>query len=424
MSTKWTLNEKSVGELTVTIEGEEWKKAVEKSFNKIVKTVSLPGFRKGQAPKALVEKRITKEAQYAQAMDDNAQTWFEEALKAENLEPISRPELMPGDMDEDHCELKFTFAVEPEANVLVYKGLKYEVGDTEVTDAEIEEEIDRMRERYADTEVKEDAAAEGDIVNIDYEGFVDDVAFDGGSAKGYDLTLGSGQFIPGFEDQLIGTKAGEDKDVVVKFPEDYGAADLAGKEAVFKCKVNEVKTKVLPEIDDDFAQDLSIQGVETAAQLRDNVRERLSSRKKSDAESKAENDLIEELISNTEVEIPDVMVEDEARGMLQEFAQQIQYYGQSLSSYLEMTGMKPQDLMDQYKDDAKKRVTYRLALKAVARKEGLSVTDEEVENEIKDLSEKYSMTVEEIKKVVSPELLKEDKLMSKALDFIKENAEK
>ena len=240
MST-WTLKEKSTGELEVVIEGEEWTKAVNKAFNKIAKNVSIHGFRKGCAPKALVEKQVSMGERQAAAIDENINVWLKKGLDETGVEPISQPSVDVREINNEKAVLVYTFQVMPEVTVTDYRGLKYEVEDTTVTDEEVNAEIDRMRKQYADIEEKEGAAENGDIVNINYEGFKDEVAFEGGKADNNDLTLGSGSFIPGFEDQLVGVSAGEEKDLHLTFPEDYHAADLAGAEVVFKVKVNAVK---------------------------------------------------------------------------------------------------------------------------------------------------------------------------------------
>ena len=319
MST-WTLKEKSTGELAVTVEGEEWKNAVEKAFNKIAKNVTINGFRKGHAPKALLEERVSEAEREAQAVNDNANEWMRKALEENKLEPISQPELDVKSMSADKAELVFTFAVEPEAVVKDYKGLPYHMDDTTVTDEEFDAELNRMRETYADLQTKEGEAEKGDTVNIDYEGFKDGVAFDGGKAENYNLELGSGSFIPGFEDQLIGVKAGDEKELNLTFPEDYHADELKGAAVVFKVKVNEVKTKVLPEIDDDFAADVNIPNVSTAEELKKTVRERLENNKKNAAEQKADNELMDALVAKVEVDLPDVMVDEEVQNQVNQLA--------------------------------------------------------------------------------------------------------
>lgn len=420
----WTLKEKSTGDLEVTIEGEEWTKAVEKAFNKIAKNVAIKGFRKGTAPKNLVEERVSAAERHMQAIEDNANAWMRQALEENKLEPISQPQLDVKSADDAKAVLVFTFAVQPEVKVSGYKGLPYDVEDTAVSDDEFNSELDRMRETYADLQTKEGSAEKGDTVNIDYEGFKGDVAFEGGKAEGYNLELGSNSFIPGFEDQLMGVKAGEEKSLNLKFPEDYHAEDLKGADVTFKVKVNDVKTKVMPELDDDFAKDVNIPNVETAEDLKKTVRERLENNKKSSAETKADNALMDAFAEKVEVEIPDVLVEEEVQNEVNQLAQQVQQYGMNLTQYLSMMGKKPEDLKADYHDNAEKTVKIRLGLEAVAKQENLKPTDEDVNQEYENIAKQYSMDVEKVKSMIDPELLKKDLCNQKAYDFIKENASK
>ena len=281
-----------------------------------------------------------------------------------------------------------------------------------------------MRKQYADIEEKEGAAEDGDIVNINYEGFKEDVAFEGGKADNYDLTLGSGSFIPGFEEQLIGTVAGEEKDLHLTFPEDYHAADLAGAEVVFKVKVNAVKKEVLPEVDDDFAKDVSIPEVETAEQLVAKVRERLENSRKATAENEADNALMEELVEHTSVELPEALIEEEVQNQIQQLANQISQYGMSLSQYLSMMGKKPEDLKEDYREQAIKTVTIRLALEKIAAVENIVPSDEDLDQEYENIAKAYGMEAEKVKSLINPEMLKKDVANQKAFELVKENAEK
>jgi trigger factor len=423
MST-WTLKEKSTGDLEVTIEGEEWTKAVNKAFNKISQKVELKGFRKGCAPKELLEKKVSEGERQAEAVEDNANEWMRKALEENSLEPISQPKLDVKSIDAGKAVLVYTFAVEPTVELKQYKGLKYDMEDTSVTDDEFNAEMDRMRDRYADLETKEGTAENGDTVNIDYEGFKDGVAFEGGKAENYNLELGSGSFIPGFEEQLVGAKSGDEKDLNLKFPDDYHAEDLKGADVVFKVKVNDVKTKVLPEIDDDFAKDVSIPNVETAEDLKKTVRERLESSKKNDAETKADNALMDQMLENMTVDLPDVLVDEEVQNQLNNLASQIQQYGMNMQQYLKMTGTSVDDLKKQYHDNAERTVKVRLALEEIAKQEKLEASDEEIDKQYADIASQYGMDVEKVKQLVSKDLLTKDVLNQKAYDFVKENAEK
>ena len=415
----WTLKEKSVGDMTVTIEGDEWKKAVNKAFRKLAKNLSVDGFRKGAAPIALAEKRISAGQRFIEAVDDNANEWMRAALEELNLTPISQPQLDIKDVNDEKVELVYTFTVEPEAKIGDYKSLKYEVEDYAVTDEEVDEEISRMQKQYADNEVKEGAAEEGDTVNIDYKGFKDGVEFEGGSAEGYDLKLGSGSFIPGFEEQLIGAKEGEEKELNLTFPEDYHAEDLAGAAVVFNVKVNEVKTEVVPELNDDFAKELNIKEVETVEDLKKNVRTRLESRKQADAENKAESALMEALVDIVEADIPDVMIEDEVQGQINQLANQLQQYGMSLTSYLQMMGQTAEQLKESYREQAVNTVKIRLGLQAIAKAEGVEPTEEDVEKQYQEIADQYGMELDQVKTIINPEMLKNDVRNMKTLAILK-----
>lgn len=423
MST-WTLKEKSMGDMNVTVEGQQWKDAVDKAFKKIAKNVKIDGFRKGHVPTGMIEKKVSMEERYAQAIEDNANEWMRDAFKELDLNPISQPQLDVKSMSADKAELVFTFAVMPEVELGEYKGLKYEMESVEVTDDEINDEIDRMRKQYADLETVEGEAKDGDTVKIDYEGFKDGVAFEGGKAEGYNLKLGSGSFIPGFEDQLIGCKAGDEKELNLTFPEDYHAEDLKGAAVVFKVTVHEVTREVLPELDDDFAKDTNIPNVETVEDLKKTVKERLEAAKKSQAESAADEKLFEQLSENTKVDMPDILVDDEANNQIQQMAAQIQQYGLSFSQYLQMMGKTIDDLRADYRENAEKSVKLRLALNKIAEVENLEATDEDVEEQYHDLSVQYGMDVEKIKPLVSEDLIRQDVKTTKAYNFVKDNAVK
>lgn len=418
----WTLKEKSVGDLTVKIEGKEWADAVKKAFNKIAKNVSINGFRKGQAPKALIEKRVSDNERFITAVDDNANVWMRAALEAEKLVPISQPQLDIKAVDANGVELVFTFAVMPEVKLGDYKGLEYNLDEVAVSDEEVDAELNRMREQYAEVQTKDGVAAEGDTVNIDYEGFKDDVAFDGGKGTNYDLVLGSHSFIPGFEEKLVGVKAGEEKDLNLTFPENYHAKDLKGAAVVFKVKVNEVKTKVLPEVNDEFAKDVNAAGVETVADLKNMIRTRIEDGKKSQAENKADTALMDKLVENAEIDLPEVLVEEEVNNQIQQLAQQISQYGMNFNQYLSMMGKKIEDVRAEYTDNATKTAKLRLILEEIAKVEALEPTEEDLENEYNNIAAQYNMPVDQVKAYISVDMLKRDVRNEKAYAFVKENA--
>jgi trigger factor len=420
----WTPKEKSTGELSVTIEGDAWKEACRKAFNKIAANVTVEGFRKGHAPKELIEKRVPQQECEIQAIEDNANHWLQDGLKEHELEPISRPQMDIKSVSEEKAEVLFTFAVSPEVKLGEYKGLPYKLEDVTVDDKEFNAEIDRLREQYADYETKDGAAEKGDTVNINYEGFKDGTAFEGGKADNYNLVLGSGSFIPGFEDQLIGVKANEEKEISLKFPEDYHAEDLKGKDVIFKVKVNEVKKKVLPEVDDEFAKDVNAPGVDTADGLKKLVRDRLEEQKKNSAVQKADAEILDKVAANATVDVPDVLVEEEVTSMMNELAQKIQQYGMDMKTYLGMMGKKQEDLRKDYEEDARKAVKLRLVLEAIAKQEKLEPKDEDLEKEYQNIADQYKLEVAKVKSLIDPDYLKKDLKNRMAYDFVKENAAK
>jgi trigger factor len=419
---EWTIKEHSKGELVVTIEGDAWKDACRKAFRKIARGITVPGFRKGTAPEKILRKYVSKEQERYEAIEANANQWLQDALKEKGLEPVSRPSLDFRNMGADSVDLVFEFYVEPEVKLGEYKGLPYDLGDINVTDEDVEKELDRMRETYADMETVDGPAEDGDTVNIDYEGRKDDIAFDGGSAEGFDLRLGSGSFIPGFEDQLIGVKAGEEKELNLTFPEDYTDEELAGEDVVFKVKVNEVKRKVLPELDDDFAKDVNAPGVETVEDLRKAARERIEDSRKEQAEHIADEELFKKLSESAEIDIPQVMIDDEAMSMVKQMEAQIAQYGMQPAQYLKMLNQTEEQLAETFKEEAERNVRLRLILAAIAEAEQIEVTDEETEAEINKLAEAYGMEPDRVRAAIDSDLLAKDIKNQKASEFVKEHA--
>ena len=417
----WTLKESAKGELTVKIDGETWQKAVKKAFNRISKEISIPGFRKGSVPKSILEKRVPRSAVYEQAIDDNIQKWFREALEENGIEPIAKADSNVTSVSESGVEIVFTVPVEPEASLKDLSEVKYEPKIEEVTEEDIDNEIDRMRERYAEEEEVEGPASEGDTVTIDYVGKKDGVAFDGGTAEDYKLTLGSHSFIPGFEEGLIGAAKGEDKELNLTFPEDYHSEELKGAAVVFEVKVKNVTRKVLPEVNEEFVEDQNISGVDTVEQLRENVRTRLSDTAKRSAESAAENDMMEQFANCVEVEIPEEMIEEETQQQVQQQASQLQQYGLSLTSYLEMMGMTADSFKESFREQAEKTVRIRLGLKALAKQQGFVATDEDLEKQYQEIADMYGMPVEQVKHYIPTNTLRQDVANQKALDFLKGN---
>lgn len=422
MNTEWELKEKSTGTMTVTVDGEEWKKAVDKAFRKLGSKAEIKGFRKGQVPAKMLEKIIPERERWIEAVNDNANDWLRAGLDDKKLDPISRPMLDIKDMDADHVAVTYDFAVVPEVEMGNYKGLDYTIGDTEVSDEELNAELDRMRKQYADMEVKDGAAEEGDTVNINYEGFRDGEAFEGGKADNYNLTLGSHSFIPGFEEGLVGVKAGEDKELNLTFPEDYYHEDLRGKSVVFKVHVNEVKHEVLPELDDDFAKDVNAPGVEDVEGLKKLVKDRLSSSKKTKAENDAEEKLIDQLIAAEKVDLPDAMIDNEVEDMVSNRENYFKQQGLTLDMYLKYTGSDMDAFKKSLRPDAERTVRMRLALGKIAELEKLEPTDEDYEKEYKNIADAYQMDVDTVKKLVDKSYITEGIRSQMAMDFVKKNA--
>ena len=422
MNTEWELKEKSTGTMTVTVDGEDWKKAVDKAFRKLGSKAEIKGFRKGQVPAKMLEKIIPERERWIEAVNDNANEWLRAGLDDKKLEPISRPMLDVKDMDADHVAVTYDFAVRPEVEMGEYKGLDYTVADSEVSDDELNAELDRMRKQYADMEVKDGEAADGDTVNINYEGFRDGVAFEGGKAENYNLTLGSHSFIPGFEEGLVGVKAGEDKELNLTFPEDYYHEDLRGASVVFKVHVNEVKHEVLPELDDDFAKDVNAPGVENVEDLKKLVKDRLASSKKSKAEDEAEEKLIDQLIAAEKVDLPEVMIDNEVEDMVSNRENYFKQQGLTLEMYLKYTGSDLDAFKKSLRPDAERTVRMRLALEKIAELEKLEPTDEDYEKEYKNIADAYQMDIDTVKKLVDKSYITEGLRSQLAMDFVKKNA--
>jgi trigger factor len=420
----WTITEKenSKGELTVILSGERWLKAQEKAFNEIAKEVEVKGFRKGQAPKALVEKQVSEGLILSEAVNEIANDLLQEGIKEHDLWPVDRPELSVNAISRQEVEMVFTIIVKPEVELGEYKGLNYEIEEVEISDEKVDAEIERMRQNYAEITVKEDAAEDGDIVVIDFEGFKDGVAFEGGKAEGHELKLGSNSFIPGFESQLIGTKAGDSKDVELSFPEDYHVEDLKGAPVVFKVTVHEVKETILPEVNDDFAQDLNIPEVETVEQLKERIKSDMKNQEKDKAENEALDKLLTEVVDNASVNIPQRMIEDETDQMIQEFAQRLQQQNFGLNQFLQMTNQSIDDIRSQFEIDATSKVKLRLVLETIADKENLVADEDAINDEYQKIADQYQMELDKVKELIPAESLEYDVKMRKALDFVKDSA--
>lgn len=423
MSAKWEKTEGNQGVLTIEVDADKLNEGLDAAFKKVVKQVSVPGFRKGKMPRGMFEKRFGIESLYQDAIDILLPEAYENAIQETGIEPVDRPEIDVEQIEKGKPVIfKATVTVKPEVKLGEYKGLEVEKFDTNVTDEEVENELKSLQERHAELVIKETAAENGDTVVMDFEGFVDDVPFEGGQADNYSLELGSGQFIPGFEEQLVGAAAGEEKDVEVTFPEDYHAAELAGKKAVFKVKVHEVKGKELPELDDEFAKDADDE-VETLDALKEKIKTRLLDSKKHEAEHHVRDSVVEKAADNAEIDVPEVMVSNEVDRMMQEFEQRLQMQGMNLELYFQFSGQDENALREQMKEDAAKRVRMNLTLEAIAKQENIEVSPEEVDEELKKMAEMYNMTVENIAAALgSLEGLRGDIQVRKAVDFLVENS--
>ena len=407
-------------ELNCKIDGQKWKDACKKAFDKLAKNIEVKGFRKGQVPENIVKQHINEQQVYIEACQDIAQSVLLEAVGETKIDLIDRPELKIEGLNETECNITFVCSVLPDATLGDYKSIKYHVEDVAIDSSEINNELLRYREQKANLELKEEGTLEkGEVATIDYEGFKDGVPFEGGKGENYDLLIGSGQFIPGFEDQLIGMKSEEEREINVTFPEDYQAEDLKGKAAVFKVKLHEIKKKVLPEINEDFVKSLKLDKVETVEQFNDYIKKSLLDAKKRKAENKASETLMEDLIKLVEVTIPEKMIENEKDAIANEYAQRLMSQGIQFEQFLKITGQDINTFKDGLKDEAIKRIKSTLALKEIAKKESISATKEEVEEDLKKMADQYKMKIEDVKKYVSEFQIEEDLTLRKVLDFLK-----
>ena len=413
--------ENNMAKLTIEVAAEEFVAATTKAYNKNKNQISVPGFRKGKVPQAMVEKMYGASMFYEEAANDLIPGAYEAAAKESGLDITSYPEIDVVQMEKGK---NFIFTAEvalrPEVELGAYKGVEIEKVITEVTDEDMEEEIKKVQEQNSREVTVERAAENGDKVMIDYAGSVDGVAFDGGTAEGQALVLGSGTFIPGFEEQLIGAAAGADVDVNVTFPEEYHAKDLAGKAALFKVKVHEVKTKEYPEVDDEFAQDVS--DFETLAEYKEDLKKRLEERKAETAKAERQQKVMNIVVENAKMDIPEAMVKKSTDDMMNQYAQDLAAQGLSMDIYFQYTGMTPQQLAEQMKPQALANIKNRLVLDAIAAAENVEITDEEIEAEIKRLAETWKMEADKVREYMDVDLMRKDMSAQKALDMITDAA--
>ena len=410
-------------ELEIQVTAEEFKTAVDNAFKKNAKKITLPGFRKGKAPRAMIEKMYGKEIFYEDAINECIPVACMAAIEESKAEAVERPEVeLVGEVTEEGFSFKATFAVKPEVKLGQYKELNADKDSAEITDEDIENELKRIAERNSRViDVEEDRETKtGDIAVIDFEGFKDDVAFEGGKGEQYPLELGSGTFIPGFEEQVVGHKVNDEFDVNVSFPEDYHVEDLKGQPVVFKVKLHEIKAKELPEIDDEFAKDIS--EFDTIADLKNDMKEKMGERKAKFVDEKYETDLLNQVVANMEVEIPQAMIDSRVEDLIRDFEYRISSQGMNMDMYLQYTGSTMETLEKTFAVQAEEQVKSRLALEAVAAAENIEVSNDEVENEYVKLSTRFKVSVEEVKKAISVEGVKDDVKCNKAIDVIKNSA--
>ena len=413
--------EKSMVELQFSIDAETFKAAVNNAFKREGKKYAIPGFRKGKAPRHMIEKMYGSDIFHYDAVNDLFPEAYEAAVKEAKIDVVGRPDPEVVSMSEaDGVVLKVKVAVKPEVELGEYAGLTVTKEAKNVNEADVDAEVKRMQDRNGRLLTREGAAENGDTVDIDFEGFVDGKAFEGGKAEHYSLVLGSGSFIPGFEDQVVGHSAGEEFDVNVKFPEEYGAAELAGKDATFKIKLHEVKYKELPALDDDFAKDVS--EYDTLDELKDSIRNNIKTNLDKQAEQKVENDLMDQVIANMKADIPDAMVDSRIDELVQDFEYRISQQGLKLADYLKYMGMNIEQFRAQFKEQADKQVKMRLAMEAIVAKEGITASDEEFEEEVKRIADAYKLEADKVKSIVDAAAVKADLAINKAIDFVKEKA--
>ena len=424
MAAKWEKQGANDGVLTFEIEQEQIKLGLDKAFNRVKKSLNVPGFRKGHVSRTVFDRMYGEAALYEDALNILLPDAYEAAVDEAAIEPVDQPKIDVDKMDEGEAwVIKATVTVKPEVKLGDYKGLDVDKQDREVSEADVEEELQKRREGQAELVLKEDAAAEkGDTVTIDYAGTVDGVAFDGGTAKNYSLELGSNSFIPGFEDQLVGHKAGEDVTVKVTFPEDYQAEDLKGKDAEFATTIHEVKTKQLPDLDDDFAKDLD-EDVDTLDELKSKIKDELVAKKAEAADNAKEEQAIGKAVENAEItEIPQAMIDSEVSNQMDQFLGNMQRQGINPDMYYQLTGTKEEDLKKQFAADAETRVKTNLVLEAVVAAEKIMPSEDEISAEVKDLAGEYNMEEDAVRRALSDDMLKHDIGVKKAIRVITESA--
>ncbi|EAD0579758.1 trigger factor [Listeria monocytogenes] len=424
MSVKWEKQEGNVGKLTFEIEQEKVKEGLDRAFVKVRKTLNVPGFRKGKVPRQIFNQRFGEEALFQDALDILLPEVYSAAIDEAGIDPVDTPQVNIGSMEKGETwVLTAEVTVKPEVKLGDYKGLEVEKRETELTTEELEAELKQLQERQAELVVKEDAPAEnGDTVILDFEGFKDGVAFEGGQAENHSLELGSGQFIPGFEEKLVGLKAGDEADIELTFPEEYHAEDLAGQPVVFKVKLHEIKTKEVPALDDELAKDID-EEVETLDELKEKISKRLQEAKEESVAQAKQEEVIAKAVENAEVDIPHAMVHHEADHLMNHFAQDLQAQGLTPELYYQFTGQTEEAMHAQMEKDAEKRVKMNLVLEAIAEAENIEPTEEAIDEEISTLAEKYGMEKDAVRAALGDmSELKSDLKIRKAIDVLLDSA--
>ena len=414
--------ETNLYEIEFDVDKATFEAAIEKVYRKEVKNINIPGFRKGKAPRSIIESRYGKGVFYEDAINEIIPDAYEAAIKEANLAVVSRPEFDIVTIDDNGVVLKAKFYVKPEVSVKDYKGIKVEKDVKAVTDEDVNAEIEAVRARNSRVvDVEGRAVENGDIAVIDFDGYVDGVAFEGGKSENYNLTIGSGSFIPGFEEQIIGHNAGDEFDVNVTFPTEYHAAELAGKEAVFKIVLHSIKFNELPALDDEFAKDVS--EFDTLDEYKADVKAKIEARYEKESENAVEAQIIDALVANMEAEIPAPMFEAETENFVRDYDSRLRMQGLDLNTYFKYTGLTLETLREQFKPMAERQVKTRLALEKIVELEAIDATDDEVSAEFENLAKAYNMSADEVKKFVEAEAVKADLCVKKAVDLVKANAE-
>ena len=425
MNVKLENKEKNVVQLEIEVDAAKFEEGMQKSFLKNAKKFNVPGFRKGKAPRKMVERYYGEQVLYEDAINVVCSEAYDEAVESNNLHPVDRPDIDIKQIGEgQNFIFTATVTVKPEVELGQYKGVEVNKIDITVTDEEVDKELQSVAEKNSRMIAVEDRGIQsGDTATIDFEGFIDGVAFEGGKGTDYPLVIGSGQFIPGFEEQLIGAKLEDEVDVNVSFPEDYGKEELSGKPALFKVKVKEIKVKELPVIDDEFAKDVS--EFDTLEAYKANLKEKLVQRAEHKAKHELENNVVDKVVDNATIEVPEVMVEKQIDGMMRDFDMRLRYQGLDLEKYMQMMGMDAAAFRSQHKSRAEKEVRAQLVLEKICKEENIEAPQEEVDEEIKRLAENYKQSVEDFKKHLREDdiqYIKESLATKKTVDFLVENA--